>query len=141
MEASNRRKDDTMKKNTFGKTVAKLRREQGITQQELADQMGVTDKAVSKWERDLSMPDTASLPLLAQTLGTTVDQLMNGAGDTAPAAPEKEDLPALICRAVGLAMGVAVVALSVLKQLDLNTAAGLLGVGLTALSIHQFLRK
>jgi len=141
MEASNRRKDDTMKKNTFGKTVARLRKEQGITQQELADRMGVTDKAVSKWERDLSMPDTASLPLLAQTLGTTVDQLMNGGADTAAAAPEKEDLPALICRAVGLAMGVAVVALSLLKQLDLNTAAGLLGVGLTALSVHSFLRK
>lgn len=141
MEASNRRKDDTMKKNTFGKTVARLRKEQGITQQELADRMGVTDKAVSKWERDLSMPDTASLPLLAQTLGTTVDQLMNGGADTAAAAPEKEDLPALICRAVGLAMGVAVVALSLLKQLDLNTAAGLLGVGLTALSVHSFLRR
>jgi len=141
MEASNRRKDDTMKKNTFGKTVARLRKEQGITQQELADRMGVTDKAVSKWERDLSMPDTASLPLLAQTLGTTVDQLMNGGADTAAAAPEKEDLPALICRAVGLAMGVAVVALSLLQQLDLNTAAGLLGVGLTALSVHSFLRK
>jgi len=141
MEASNRRKDDTMKKNTFGKTVARLRKEQGITQQELADRMGVTDKAVSKWERDLSMPDTASLPLLAQTLGTTVDQLMNGGADTAAAAPEKEDLPALICRAVGLAMGVAVVALSLLKQLDLHTAAGLLGVGLTALSVHSFLRK
>ena len=141
METSNRRKDDTMKKNTLGKTVAKLRKEQGITQQELADLLGVTDKAVSKWERDLSMPDTASLPLLAQTLGTTVDQLMNGAEDSASAAPEKEDLPALICRAVGLAMGVAVIVLSVLKQLDLNTAAGMLGVGLTALSIHQFLRK
>lgn len=103
--------------------------------------MGVTDKAVSKWERDLSMPDTASLPLLAQTLGTSVDQLMSGCPENTDPASEKEDLPLLICRAVGLAMGVAVVVLSLLKQLDLNTAAGMLGVGLTALSIHQFLRK
>ena len=141
METSNRRKDDTMKKNTFGKNVAKLRKEQGITQQELADLLGVTDKAVSKWERDLSMPDTASLPLLAQTLGTTVDQLMNGVREKSESEGEKENLPLLICHAVGLAMGVAVIVLSVLKQLDLNTAAGMLGVGLTALSIHQFLRK
>ena len=38
--------------------------------------MGVTDKAVSKWERDLSCPDVASLPKLAETLGVSVDELM-----------------------------------------------------------------
>ena len=65
-----------MKKETFGNMVAALRKEKGMTQLELAEKMGVTDKAVSKWERDLSFPDVSSIPKLAEILGITVDELM-----------------------------------------------------------------
>ena len=65
-----------MKKQTLGTTIASLRKEKGMTQMELAEQLGVTDKAVSKWERDLSCPDVNSLPTLAKVLGISVDDLM-----------------------------------------------------------------
>lgn len=55
--------------------IAELRKEKGMTQLELAEKIGVTDKAVSKWERDLSCPDINSLPDLAEILGVTVDEL------------------------------------------------------------------
>ncbi|MBR0179714.1 MAG: helix-turn-helix domain-containing protein, partial [Firmicutes bacterium] len=48
-----------MNKTTMGQLIATKRKELGLTQQELADKMGVTDKAVSKWERDLSCPDVS----------------------------------------------------------------------------------
>ena len=51
-----------MKQQTLGMMITSLRKEQGMTQLELAEKMGVTDKAVSKWERDLSCPDVNSLP-------------------------------------------------------------------------------
>lgn len=51
-----------MKKQTLGEMIAALRKEQGLTQAALAEKMNVTDKAVSKWERDLSCPDINSLP-------------------------------------------------------------------------------
>ena len=63
-------------KKTMGALIAQLRKEKGMTQLELAQQMGVTDKAVSKWERDLSCPDISSIPHLAQVLGVSVEELM-----------------------------------------------------------------
>ncbi|MBQ9624916.1 MAG: helix-turn-helix transcriptional regulator [Clostridia bacterium] len=65
-----------MKKHTMGKLIAERRKELGLTQADLADKMGVTDKAVSKWERDLSYPDLSSLPKLAEIFEMSVDELM-----------------------------------------------------------------
>lgn len=50
-----------MEQRSFGAVLAALRKERGMTQLELAEKMGVTDKAVSKWERDLSYPDVSSI--------------------------------------------------------------------------------
>ena len=66
----------TVRQATFGSCIRSLRRQQGMTQAGLADRLGVTDKAVSKWERDRSFPDTALLPKLADVLGTTVNDLL-----------------------------------------------------------------
>lgn len=65
-----------MKKRTFGTMIVALRKEQGMTQLELAEKMGVTDKAVSKWERDLSFPDVNSIPKLAEIFNVSIDELM-----------------------------------------------------------------
>ena len=54
-----------MKKQTMGEMISTLRKENNMTQLQLAEKMGVTDKAVSKWERDLSCPDIDSIPRLA----------------------------------------------------------------------------
>lgn len=69
---------------TMGMIIARLRKAQGMTQAELAEKMQVTDKAVSKWERDLSCPDIQSLPRLAEILGVSVEELMQG--ETRPAS-------------------------------------------------------
>ena len=65
-----------MEKSTLGAKIAALRKQQGMTQLELAQQLGVTDKAVSKWERDLACPDIHSLPALAQVLQVRVEELI-----------------------------------------------------------------
>ena len=65
-----------MKKKTLGMMIASLRKENGMTQLDLAEKMGVTDKAVSKWERDLSCPDVNTIPKLAEVFGVSVDELM-----------------------------------------------------------------
>lgn len=61
-----------------GTLIRQLRKEKGMTQKELARLLHVTDRAVSKWECGLSAPDVALLELLAQTLGVTVLELIQG---------------------------------------------------------------
>ncbi len=62
----------------MGPLIADLRNRKNLTQKELAEQLGVTDKAVSKWERGLSCPDISLLPRLSQILGVTIGELVNG---------------------------------------------------------------
>lgn len=61
---------------TMGKRIAQLRKDKGMTQEQLAEKLGVSAQAVSKWENDISCPDIALLPLLAGTLGVTTDELL-----------------------------------------------------------------
>lgn len=60
----------------FGAFVVQLRKEKGLMQKELAEKLYVSDKAVSKWERGLSIPDVAILVPLAEILGVTVTELL-----------------------------------------------------------------
>ena len=63
-------------KETLGKRIATLRKEKGLTQEQLAEKVGVSAQAVSKWENDVSCPDITLLPLLADLFGVSVDELL-----------------------------------------------------------------
>ncbi len=67
-----------LKSLTLGRRIQVLRRDQALTQENLAERMGVTAQAVSKWENDQSCPDIMALPQLAKELHTTVDTLLTG---------------------------------------------------------------
>lgn len=61
-----------------GAQIARLRKEKGLTQNDLGDRLGVSFQAVSKWERGETLPDTAILLDLASALGTSVDLILTG---------------------------------------------------------------
>lgn len=132
-----------MKKETFGNMVAVLRKEKGMTQLELAEKMGVTDKAVSKWERDLSFPDVSSIPKLAEILGVSVDELMQNKAESKeePIKKKIDEIIDVAFKGVALAMGIAVVVLSVMKQIEMDSAITMLGIGLTSLAIASLSKK
>ncbi len=131
-----------MKKKTLGMMIASLRKENGMTQFELAEKMGVTDKAVSKWERDLSCPDVNTIPKLAEVFGISVDELMQ-IKDESQDETKKDVTPMIyiIMKAIALAMGVGVVVLSILKKLDVNSGMGMLGIGLICLAVTSLTKK
>ncbi len=135
-------------KKTLGTMIASLRKENGMTQLELAEKMGVTDKAVSKWERDLSCPDVATIPKLAEVFGVSVDELMQIKAESqseteseCEAGKAITPLVQLILKAVALAMGVGVAVLSVLNELDVNSGMGMLGIGLACLAITSLAKR
>ena len=59
----------------LGENIALYRRTAGLTQELLADRLGVSAQAVSKWERQISCPDIALLPAMADLFGVTIDEL------------------------------------------------------------------
>jgi len=65
-----------MYKRMLGEIIYRLRKEKGLSQAELGDLVGVSNKAVSKWETYEANPDITLLPLLAQSLGVTTDELL-----------------------------------------------------------------
>lgn len=62
----------------IGSFIATLRKEQGMTQRELANKLNITDKAVSKWENGDGYPEITIVPALAEILGVTTDELFRG---------------------------------------------------------------
>ena len=132
-----------MGKQSLGAKITSLRKEKGMTQLELADKMGVTDKAVSKWERDLSFPDFSSMPKLAEIFGISVDELMQVKPVSVLDSNKEKigDIVNLMLKAVALAMGVSVTILSILKELDNQTGFILLGVGVLCLAISSLQSK
>ena len=65
---------------TLGKRIAAHRKRLGMTQNQVAEKLGVSAQAVSKWESDLSCPDIAALPKIAELFGVTTDELL-GVGE------------------------------------------------------------
>lgn len=132
-----------MKKQTFENIIVSLRKEKGMTQLELAEKMGVTDKAVSKWERDLSFPDVSSIPKLAEIFEVSVDDLMQVKTKTKETPPDNKinEIIPLALNGVALAMGIAVVVLLFLNEIEINLAIRMLAIGLVCLAIMQLIKK
>ena len=67
-----------MDQEKIGKFIAKLRKEKNVTQNELAESLGITDRAVSKWENGRGMPDLSLLTPLCEKLGVSINELLSG---------------------------------------------------------------
>lgn len=90
---------------TLGNRIAILRRAKELKQDELAEKLGVSPQAVSKWENDQTCPDISLLPLLSKILGVSVDELLSGQKEEAPTvrllpAGERKDIGDMMIRIV-----------------------------------------
>lgn len=130
----------------IGVLIARLRKEKGMTQQELAEQLGITDKAVSKWERNLSCPDIAILPQVAEILGVTVDDLLS-TPKRDPHSWWKEfnrgdvkEMVSLVCRCVSLALSIGGLVIFAMGKLTVSDLCVMLGVAVALLALDSLNR-
>ena len=129
-----------MEKQTLGQKIAELRKAKNMTQLELANKLNITDKAVSKWERDISCPDINTFPKLAEIFGVSVDELLQ-ANNAVSDSKENKDIVDLVLKAVPLGLGIGVAILTTFDQLPLKDAISLLAIAVVALSIRSFREK
>lgn len=128
-----------MSNKNLGEMISYLRKEKNMTQNDLAEKMNVTDKAVSKWGRNLSCPDVNSIPKLAEVLGVSVEELLNA--QTKQGNGKTDDIINTVLIGISLAMGISIVVTSLLKQIDMNDAITMLGIGMSCVSIYLLKNK
>ena len=78
-----------MNQEKSGKFISKLRKEKGMTQEQLAEKVGVSINAVSKWERGISFPDVSLYKKICKELNISIEELINGEKDNSDEAKEK----------------------------------------------------
>ena len=79
---------------SIGTNISELRRAKGLTQQQLAEKLGVSGQSVSKWENDVCAPDVGQFPLLAELFGVSIDRLYGfrlASGEEAEALVDQAD--------------------------------------------------
>lgn len=123
-------------KKSLGSILAELRKQNNMTQADLAEKMCVTDKAVSKWERDISCPNIETIKKLADFFDINVNELLS-----AKSSSKKNNIITLIFNAVALAMGISVLVLMIMDSIDIKNAVIMLSAGLCALSINLLKSK
>lgn len=135
-----------MKNEQMGQMIASLRKKKNLTQQELADQLNITDKAVSKWERGLAYPDISLMPQLANILGVTTDTLLS-----ATASPnsvfhhlktvtrnEWSYITSLIIRCVGIVMAAGCLLMNLLGTLSTTDLLTILSISIICIGVSSF---
>lgn len=121
----------------LGTKIAKLRKEQNMTQQELANKLNITDKAVSKWERGLSYPDITSISKLAKILNVDSKELIDLCTNENPYKENQDKLIDTILIVIPFALSIALITLSIIDKLSPNDKIGLISVAIFSLSIYH----
>ena len=133
----------------MGQMIAALRKEKNLTQQDLAAQLNITDKAVSKWERGLAYPDITLVPQLASILGVTTDALLTGTtsqgtvlGPLKTVTKNEWLYIVVLClHCVGIAMAAGCLLLSLLQKMNPADLLKLLSVAVLCMGVAALFKK
>lgn len=127
-----------MNEKKFCDVIVELRKEKGLTQQDIANKLNITDKAVSKWERGLSYPDITSISKLASILDVDSSYLIDGCKNETNPYIKKNNIKAIIptiLKTVGMAMGIAVMVIGFVGEIQIQSTITMLAIGLSCIGL------
>lgn len=139
----------TSENTTLGKRIMALRKAAGMTQEQLAEKLGVSPQAVSKWENDISCPDITAIPLIAAIFGVSADELL-GITQAAPQTKPEPQSKNITCHPNGMWLGILMIVLGAAFLIsritnfpfaiwDILWPAALLGIGIAWFIEHRSL--
>ena len=126
---------------TLGKRIMENRKRLNLTQDKLAEKLDVSSAAVSKWERNVALPDITLLPELANILDISIEELITVKPQKTNNHKKIDFFIDLILKTIPLAMGVAVVVIAVLDELPVQSGFIMLGLALFCTSMFLLRNK
>lgn len=125
-----------MSNKSMGEFISKLREEKGLTEKELGEKLGVTEKDISNWEKNVSTPDTDAVLKLAEFFEVSSEEFTNSKTSSNPVIKKINYIIDIVLRAVPVAMGAALLVTTTMGQIDLKSGFMMLGISVASIGIY-----
>lgn len=120
----------------MGEFISKLREEKGLTEKELGEKLGITEKNISEWEKNVSVPDASAISKLSEFFGVSSEEFTNSKTSSNPVIKKINYIIDIVLRAIPVAMGAALIVTTTMGQIDLKSGFMMLGISVASIGIY-----
>lgn len=119
----------------MGEFISKLREEKGLTEKELGEKLGVTEKDISNWEKNVSAPDASAISKLSEFFGVSSEEFATPK-TSSDVRSKINYIIDIVLRAIPIAMGAALIVSTIISQIDLKSGFMMLGISVASIGIY-----
>ena len=119
----------------MGEFISKLREEKGLTEKELGEKLGITEKNISEWEKNVSAPDASAISKLSEFFGVSFEEFATPK-TSSDVRSKINYIIDIVLRAVPVAMGAALIVSTIISQIDLKSGFMMLGISVVSIGIY-----
>lgn len=123
-----------MSDKSMGEIISSLREEKGLTQKELGAKIGVGERTIFKWEKNISLPDISTIPKIAEALEVSIEEIMKS--KPLSLSNKVNYIIDIVLRGVPVAMGIAIIVASVFKEIDIDSGFMMTGIAVLSMGIY-----
>lgn len=124
-----------MSNKSMGEFISKLREEKGLTEKELGEKLGITEKNISEWEKNVSAPDASAISKLSEFFGVSSEEFATPK-TSSDVRSKINYIIDIVLRAVPVAMGAALIVTTTMGQIDLKSGFMMLGISVVSIGIY-----
>ena len=125
-----------MSNKSMGEFISKLREEKGLTEKELGEKLGITEKNISEWEKNVSVPDASAISKLSEFFGVSSEEFATPKTSSNPVIKKINYIIDIVLRAIPVAMGAALIVTTIMGQIDLKSGFMMLGISVVSIGIY-----